>query len=193
MLKRGDLKLPQETVGPGALSCVRALPSVFNLTTAADEKSRRAAFALWLTDPANPLVWRSIANRVWHWHFGVGLVDTPNDFGKNGGRPSHPELLDWLAAQLRDDPAGSLKRLHRLIVTSNAYRRDSAVAPNADDADDRLLARMSRRRLDAEQLRDALLLIAGRLDATMGGPSAMQFVFNDPNKEVSPQIDHAGW
>ncbi len=193
VLKRGDLKLPQEAVGPGALSCVRALPSEFSLTNPNDEKARRAAFAHWLTDPANPLTWRSIANRVWSWHFGVGLVDTPNDFGKNGGRPSHPDLLDWLAATLRDDCGGSLKQLHRLIVTSDVYQRRSTESPHPDDLDNRLLARMSRRRLDAEQLRDALLFISGRLDSTMGGPSAMQFVFNDPNKEVSPQIDYAGF
>jgi mono/diheme cytochrome c family protein len=193
VLKRGDLKFPLDAVGPGALSCVRALPSEFKLDGTSDEKARRAAFARWLTDPVNPLTLRSIANRVWHWHFGVGLVDTPNDFGKNGGRPSHPELLDWLAATLRDDPNGSLKSLHRLIVMSDAYRRSSADTPLPDDADNRLLARARRRRLDAEQLRDALLLISGKLDSTMGGPSAMQFVFSDPNQEVSPRIDYAGF
>ena len=192
VLRRGDLKQPLDLVKPGALSCVRALPFEFRLANPSDEKERRAAFARWLTDPANPLTWRSIANRVWQWHFGVGLVETPNDFGKNGGRPSHPELLDWLAVSVRDG-GGSLKALHRLMVTSAAYRRSSAFAPSADDSDNRRLAHRSRLRLDAEQVRDALLVISGRLDPTMRGPSVMQFVFHDPNKEVAPRIEYAGF
>ena len=89
---------------------------------------RRAALARWLTDPANVLTWRSIVNRVWHYHFGRGIVDTPNDFGRMGAAPTHPELLDWLAVEFRDG-GGSLKELHRLIVTSATYRQSSAPRP----------------------------------------------------------------
>jgi hypothetical protein len=192
VLRRGDIKQPLDSVGPGALSCVRELAADFWLASPGDEKTRRAALATWITDPKNPLTWRSIANRLWQWHFGIGLVETPNDFGRNGSRPSNPELLDWLAASLRDS-GGSLKELHRLIVTSAAYRRSSAGAPQADDSDNRSLARMNRRRLDAEQIRDALLVISGRLDSAMGGPSAMQFVYSDPNVDVSPLIDYSGF
>ncbi|MDG3003610.1 PSD1 and planctomycete cytochrome C domain-containing protein [Paludisphaera mucosa] len=191
VLKRGDVGQPGDAVSPGALGCIAAVPSVFNLEAPGDEKARRAALARWITDPANPLTWRSMANRVWQWHFGVGLVDTPNDFGKNGSVPSHPELLDWLAATLRDD--GSLKNLHRLIVTSAAYRRSSGGRAWPEDSDNRLLSRMNRRRLDAEQVRDGLLAVSGRLDFKMGGPSAKQFVYSDPNVEVSPRIDYVGF
>jgi hypothetical protein len=192
VLLRGDIKQPLDAVGPGALSCVEALAADFRLANPGDEKTRRAALARWVSDPENPLTWRSIANRVWQWHFGIGLVDTPNDFGRNGGHPSHPELLDWLAASLRDG-GGSLKELHRLIVTSAAYRRSSAGGSNPGDSDNRLLARMNRFRLDAEQIRDALLVISGRLNHAMGGPSVMQFVYSDRNVEVSPLIDYAGF
>ena len=93
-----------------------------------DEGARRAALAKWITDPANPLTWRSIVNRAWQYHFGRGLVDTPNDFGRMGGMPTHPELLDWLAVEFRDG-GGSIKKLHRLIVTSAAYRQVAATTP----------------------------------------------------------------
>ena len=95
-----------------------------------DEAARRAALARWLSDPRNPLTWRSIVNRVWQHHFGRGIVDTPNDFGRMGRTPTHPELLDWLAAGSWRD-GGSLKRLHRLIVTSAAYRQSHAPRPAA--------------------------------------------------------------
>jgi hypothetical protein len=191
VLRRGDIKQPLDSVGPGALSCVRALAADFSLVKPGDEKARRAALAMWITDRENPLTWRSIANRIWQWHFGIGLVATPNDFGRNGARPSQPELLDWLAASLRD--GGSLKGLHRLVVTSAAYRRSSGGGPNPDDSDNLLLARMNQIRLDAEQVRDALLVVSGRLDPAIGGPSVMQFVYNDPNVDVSPLIDYAGF
>ena len=136
-------------------------------------RAARAQLADWLADPKNPLTWRSIANRVWQYHFGRGLCDTPSDFGKMGGKPSHPELLDWLAAQLRDS-GGALKPLHRLIVTSAAYRQSSADRPDADaiDPDNRLLWRMNRSRLTAEQVpRHRARRSAGPAsDLTLGGP-----------------------
>jgi hypothetical protein len=115
-----------------------------------------------LIDKRNVLTWRSIVNRVWHYHFGRGLCDTPNDFGKMGGSPSHPELLDWLAVWFRDEANGSLKALHRLILTSATWRQTSlATQGTSSDNDNRLLWRQNRRRLDGEQVRDTLLALSG--------------------------------
>jgi hypothetical protein len=131
VLNRGNVQTPGREVGPGALSCVAGLPSRFALAASHSEGDRRAALAHWLTSTNNPLTWRSIVNRVWQYHFGRGLVETPNDFGRMGSRPSHPELLDWLACELRDG-GQSLKALHRLIVTSATYRQASSTPPTAD-------------------------------------------------------------
>src|SRR5207302_3378717 len=108
-----------------------------------DEGGRRAALARWVTDPRNGLAWRSVVNRVWHYHFGRGLVDTPNDFGRNGSPPMHPELLDWLAVTFRDQ-GQSLKALHRILLRSAVYRQASRPDPDSAqiDADNRLLGRM---------------------------------------------------
>ena len=187
VLNRGDVEQRGEIIGPGALSCVTGLSSNFAVD-AKDEGQARAALAKWLTEPKNPLTWRSIANRVWHYHFGRGIVDTPSDFGRNGSKPTHPELLDWLATTFRDD-GGSLKALHRRIVTSATYRQSSADRPEsaAIDADNRGLWRMNRRRLDAEEVRDAVLAVAGTLDPTRGGPGFEPFRFKDDH---SPIYDH---
>jgi hypothetical protein len=191
LLKRGDIRKPVENAVPGALSCVAGLRAQFDLSENADESQRRIALAHWLSDPRNPLTWRSIVNRIWQHHFGRGIVDTPNDFGNMGGAPSHSELLDWLAAWFRDQ-GGSCKKLHRLIVTSATYRQ--ATAHNAEsaalDADNRLLWRMNRQRLDAESVRDAILQISGRLDLRMGGPSDQQFEMK-PGHHVTPLVDYA--
>jgi hypothetical protein len=171
-LERGDVKLPRELVLPAG---VRAVAPAFP-TDAPPETSPRAKLAQWITSPDQPLFARVIVNRMWAWHFGVGLVDSPSDLGFNGGRPSHPELLDWLAREFMEptEPEAtpySLKRLHRLIVTSDAYCRASA--PNAEwlarDADTRLLWRKRPRRLDAEALRDSLLAVSGLLNRDVGG------------------------
>ncbi len=189
LLHRGDIDQPREPVGPGALSAVAALPARFALPAGAPESARRAALADWLVSPANPLVWRSIANRVWQWHFGRGLCDTPNDFGRMGSLPSHPELLDWLACELRD--SGSLTALHRLICTSRAYRRSSATTAEAfaADPDDRLLARMPRPRVDAETFFDGLLQAGGLLDDTRGGPGVARFT-QRPGAQLTPILDY---
>ena len=197
LLHRGDINQPRESVEPGALSCVAALPSRFDLSASGDESERRAALARWLTDRNNPLTWRSIANRVWHHHFGAGIVPTLNDFGHLGGTPSHPQLLDWLAVEFRDG-GQSLKTLHRLIVTSETYRQSASVAAHAPnvaihaqaiDADNRLLWRMNRVRLDAECVHDAVLAFTGRLDLRMGGPSDRQFS-TSPGVHVTPVVDY---
>ncbi|QDU20040.1 DUF1553 domain-containing protein [Urbifossiella limnaea] len=188
LLPRGDVTKPGREVQPGPLSQLPGLPAAFDLPPNHREGDRRAALARWVTDSKNPLVWRSAANRVWQYHFGRGLVETPNDFGRMGALPTHPELLDWLAAELRD--RDSLKHLHRLIVTSSTYRQGSAT--NAEyaraDADNRFLWRQNRRKLEAEVVRDSILWAAGKLDRTMGGPSFRDFVVERP--EHSPHYQY---
>jgi hypothetical protein len=185
LLQRGSVESPGKPVGPGALACVTSLPSRFVLKEGDTEGARRAALAHWITAHDNMLTWRSIVNRVWQFHFGAGLVDSANDFGHMGSAPTHPELLDWLAITFRDQ-GGSLKQLHKLILMSATYRQRSANIPaNAtEDADNRYLWRMNRQRLDAESVRDAVLAASGKLDLTMGGPSAEQFWFKDDHSPV---------
>jgi mono/diheme cytochrome c family protein len=189
VLARGDVEKPGEPVGAGALSAVPGLEAEFKLADPNDEGGRRAALAGWVADPRNVLTWRSIVNRVWHYHFGRGLVDTPNDFGYNGGRPTHPELLDWLAVEFRER-GGSVKELHRLILLSSTYRQSSRGNPAFAkvDADNRFLWRMNRQRLDAESVRDAVLAVSGKLDLSTGGPGFELFRFKDDH---SPVYDHA--
>jgi hypothetical protein len=188
-LSRGDVEKPGALLGPGSLSCVAGLTHIFEVRDANDEGQRRAALAAWLADGRNGLTWRSITNRVWQYHFGRGLVDTPNDFGRNGSRPTHPELLDWLAVEFRDS-GQSLKRLHRLILRSATYRQVSESHPEfaKTDADNRLLWRMNRQRLDAESIRDSVLAISGKLRSKMGGPGFELFRFKDDH---SPVYDHS--
>ncbi|MBX9579642.1 MAG: DUF1549 domain-containing protein, partial [Gemmataceae bacterium] len=199
-LHRGDPTTPREPIPPGGLSEVGP---PLDLPADAPEQARRVALARWITDPKNPLTARVIVNRLWQGHFGVGLVDTPSDFGKNGGKPSHPELLDWLASELVNPLSGgrapppprepgtargadaprsawSLKHLHRLIVTSATYRQASATtsAGLRADAADRLLWRYPPRRREAEAIRDAVLFVSGDLDPTPGGPG---FDLFEPN------------
>jgi hypothetical protein len=177
LLERGELSKPGELVGPGTVACVPGMSGELVINNANDESQRRAALARWLTDSRNVLTWRSIVNRVWHYHFGRGLCDSPNDFGMMGGAPSHPELLDWLAVWFRDEAKGSLKALHRLIVTSETWRQSTLTDHGAtSDADNRLLWRQNRRRMSGEQLRDTMLVLGNRLDLTMGGPSVVQFI-----------------
>ncbi|MGL4555849.1 MAG: DUF1553 domain-containing protein, partial [Gemmataceae bacterium] len=167
-LWRGEVGAPREAVAPAALS---AVGPAMTLPADAPERDRRVALARWVTDPAHPLTARVIVNRLWHHHFGTGLVATPSDFGVNGARPSHPELLDFLASELVAS-GWSLKHVHRLIVTSAAYRRSSAadVKAMSVDAGNRLLWRYPRRRLEAEPIRDAILSVSGALETRMGGP-----------------------
>ena len=192
LLSRGNVLFPTREVGPGTLSLIEGLESRFALPADHAEGDRRVALARWLTDPANPLIWRSIVNRVWHYHFGRGIVDTPDDFGRMGGEPSHTELLDWLAAELRDG-GGSLKNLHRLIVNCATYRQVSSIRDEAAavDADNRLLWRQNRRRLEAEAIRDAVLATAGTLGLTMGGPGWQDFVIEHPEQSPHYRYDLA--
>jgi hypothetical protein len=187
LLKRGDVTRPAEPALPGGLACVGVPLAVADPS---DEGARRAALATWIADPRNILTWRSVVNRVWHHHFGRGIVDSPNDLGRMGATPTHPELLDWLAVWFRDH-GGSLKTLHRLIVTSATYRQTSDRTEFAKaDASNLHLWRMNRLRLDAEQVRDSVLQLSGKLDLRMGGPSVKQFHYEDPNPGVTPKVDY---
>jgi len=205
VLRRGKIDRPGAIASPGALSAITNLAGRFELTDPNDEASRRAALAEWLASRDNPLTWRSIVNRTWSYHFGRGLCDTPNDFGRMGDTPSHPELLDWLAVWFRDDAKGSLKKLHRLILLSSTWQQASATPGSSDatfanrsdqtfdaqsvDSENRLLWRMNRRRLDAESFRDSILQISGRIDLTMGGPGIRQFT-QSKGAQLSPKVDY---
>lgn len=163
---------PKETVQPGFLSILDANPSRIVAPAGGRTTGRRTALANWLVDPANPLTSRVFVNRLWHYHFGEGIVATPSDFGLMGQRPTHPELLDWLA----DDFIRSgwdVKRMQKLMVMSNVYRQSSASDEASAKADPRnhLLWRFPRERLEGEVIRDSALYVAGLLNLNMGGPS----------------------
>ncbi len=171
LLARGNPAQPTEVVAPGGVGSLGQLPADFGLTSDAPEGERRRRLAEWVTDPRNAIFPRVMANRLWHYHFGVGLVDTPNDFGFNGGRPANQQLLDWLASEFIAS-GYRLKAMHRLIVTSAAYRQNSQGNESAAkiDADNRLLWRHSPQRLEAEAVRDSMLYVAGVLDMSLDGP-----------------------
>ena len=178
--RRGDPEDSQQEVTPGAFAWTRHAATDFG-GNATPEGERRIALAKWITDPANPLTRRVLVNRLWHHHFGQGIVNTPSDFGLGGDRPSHPELLDWLAGEFLKS-GWSLKHMHRLIVTSAAYRQQSATLnDNAAhlDAQNRLLWRQNPRRLDAESLHDAVLTVSGKLNLERGGPGFRDFNYTE--------------
>ena len=174
LFHRGDPKQPKEPVAPGTLS-VLATPGQSVDLTARDPgvatSGRRLAFAQWLTSGTNPLVARVLVNRVWQHHFGRGLVGTPADFGVMGERPSHPELLDWLASDFVEH-GWQLKRLHKLIMTSTAYRQSSRRSSPGEmrDPENRFYWRKPVQRLDAEVIRDSMLAVSGALNEAMFGP-----------------------
>ena len=176
VLRRGDPEQAAEAVAPGALHCVAGIPADFGSGELA-EAQRRIALAEWIVNPANPLTRRVLVNRLWHYHFGTGLVDTPSDFGLGGGKPTHPELLDWLAEEFAAR-GWSLKAMHRLICTSAAYRQQS-LGNDPNDSNNRLLGRMNPRRLDAESLRDAVLAVSGKLNRQMFGPGFRDFDYEE--------------
>ena len=179
VLRRGNPEDPQQPVSPGVPSCVKHASLDFE-NAATSEGERRRRLAEWIAHPDNPLTRRVLVNRLWHHHFGQGLVNTPSDFGYGGDRPSHPELLDWLADEvLRSE--WSLKKLHKTIMLSSAYRQSAAIVPERAriDASNRLLWRQNARRLDAESLRDAVLFTTGRLNRDMGGPGYRDFKYTE--------------
>jgi hypothetical protein len=189
-LKRGELSKPQEVVEP-------ALPAVFEVSKGFDPASapssqRRAVLAKWLVSPGNPLTARVIVNRIWAWHFGQGLVRTPNDFGAQGEPPTQPELLDWLSSDFVAH-GWDLKRLHRLIMSSATYQmRSSGGTKQALEADpeDRLLSHFPRRRLDSEAIWDSLHAVAGTLNLKQFGPPVTPALSKD---ELSGLFDEKSW
>jgi len=173
VLHRGDPLAKRDEVGPDGIG---ALGGALGLAPNAPEQQRRLKLAQWITTPDNPLTARVIVNRLWKHHFGTGLAATLNDLGVNGVLPTHPELLDWLAAELVSS-GWSLKRIHRLILTSRAWRQSSQPRKGAlaVDGGSRFLWRFPPRRLEAEVIRDNILLATGTLDSRMGGPGFSGF------------------
>ncbi len=206
-LHRGDPMQKREEIAPASPA---SFGKPIELPMNAGDAERRLALAKWIADPENPLTARVLVNRLWQHHFGSGLVNTPSDFGLNGGKPSHPELIDWLASELVEpsvEPSGrlreparraapwSMKHIHRLILTSATYRQSGAFNPQAAaiDRGARLLWRYPPRRLEAEALRDSYLFVSGKLDLTMGGPGFDLFEPNanyvkvyNPKKDFGP-------
>jgi len=190
-LQRGDPLQPREQVAPAAVASIGAR---LQLPADTPERERRVALAKWLSDPANPLPARVLVNRLWQHHFGTGIVRTPSDFGRNGARPTHPELLDWLASEFVER-GWSIKAMQRLIVTSATWRQSSKPISTAlaKDAATERLWRFPPRRLEAEAIRDSMLAVAGTLDLRMGGPGFLAFAPNnnyvriyDPKTEYGP-------
>jgi mono/diheme cytochrome c family protein len=166
LLSRGDPEQPKQEVVPAVLSALGDR----KLTNQTPEQERRKALAEWITSPENPLTARVMVNRLWQGHFGTGLVETASDFGRMGTKPTHPELLDWLANEFVQS-GWSIKSMHRQIVLSATYRQSTEFNPVAasKDVDNRLLWKYPSRRLDGEMIRDSMLAISGRLNQTMGG------------------------
>ncbi len=192
LLRRGDAMQRGDEVAPDVPEFLGDL----GLGCDATDPERRLAFARWLTRDDHPLTARVMVNRVWQHHFGVGLVGTPSDFGNMGTPPSHAELLDWLAATFITD-GWSLKKLHRLILTSETYRQSSA--PRAEaltvDADSRLLWRFPPRRLEAEAIRDSILCVSGKLNLQAGGRGFDFFNQRGGLSDYKPKetFDEDGW
>lgn len=200
VMLRGDPQQLGDPTPPASLGMLDAFVPPYRLAPDSPEAERRYRLAKWLVDLHNALTVRVLANRLWHYHFGRGLVDTPSDFGYQGGRPSHPELLDWLAAQIHVH-AWHLKPINRLIVTSETYRQSSRLTerscwnmrdPLETDREARLLWRFVPRRLEAEAIRDAMLVIAGCLDTRMGGPGFQLYRYLEDNVATYVPLDRHG-
>ncbi|MFO0957894.1 MAG: DUF1549 and DUF1553 domain-containing protein [Isosphaeraceae bacterium] len=172
LMQKGNFKRPGEMVAPGFLSVICPEPESIDASPTATTTGRRLALANWIASPDHPLTARVAVNRLWQWHFGRGIVATSSDFGNQGVAPSHPELLDWLATELVRQ-GWSMKAMHRLMVTSEAYKQSSVASPETveNDPDNALFSRYNRRRLEAEAVRDSMLQVAGLLDTRVGGPS----------------------
>ena len=172
-------------MNPGVLTVLNDTENPFNLEALAEKSpqattGRRLAFAEWLTDRSHPLTARVMVNRIWQYHFGEGLVRTPDDFGARGSRPTHPDLLDWLAVEFMES-GWSTKHLHRLILSSTVYRQSSRIDAQREEADpsNRLWSRFPKRRLEAEAIRDAMRAVSGQLDLQMYGESVPTEILED--------------
>lgn len=182
LLKGGNVMMRGEEVRPASLSTLERVLEGFELPSGAPESERRVALARWITGPKNPLTPRVLANRIWHYHFGRGIVSTPSDFGFNGEKPTHPELLDYLARRLHEY-GWRMKPMHREIVMSAAYRQSSASNQESSrvDAEARYLWRFPPQRLSAEAIRDSILEVAGKLDHRSGGPGFRLYKYTVDN------------
>jgi hypothetical protein len=192
-LIRGNTATPAEVVVPAGIASVQGVNPDFGLSADSPEKHRRQMLANWITSKHNPLFARVIVNRIWQHHFGVGLVRTPSDFGFTGGKPSHPDLLDYLANQLIES-GWSLKTLHRLIVTSKTWKQAVTESLRGEqiDGNNRMLWRGNRTRLDAEAIRDSILQMAGQLNESGGGPSFQDFKTFNFNSQFYEVLDREG-
>jgi mono/diheme cytochrome c family protein len=194
ILRRGEHDKPGRLVGPGVPAVLTKPQEPFAVAPPFPEGTpktgRRLAFANWLARPDHPLTARVMVNRVWYHHFGEGIVRTLENFGRQGARPTHPELLDWLAVEFVER-GWSVKELHRLVMNSRSYRQSSRLDEErlAKDPENRLFSRMELRRLDAERLHDALLAVSGRLDPRQGGPPDPVSVDRDGLVLVKPGED----
>ncbi len=191
--KGGDPMRRGADVQPASLAVLAGAMKPFELPADAPESERRLALANWIASDDNPLTARVLANRIWQNHFGTGIVDTPSDFGFLGGKPSHPELLDWLARRLQTH-GWQLKPLHREILLSQTYQQSSAHREDAakQDGNTRLLWRFPPRRLHAEEIRDTLLSVAGKLNLQMGGPSFRLYRYLEDNVATYVPLDQHG-
>ena len=193
-LKNGNVQAKGELVRPGFLSILDPSDATIKRPEGMNSTGRRTSLAGWLTDPANPLPARVIVNRIWHNHFGRGIVATPGDFGRMGAKPSHPELLDYLATYFVQN-GWSLKKMHRLILLSNTYRESADDQPKAAavDLENTLLWRYNRRRMEAEAVRDSMLFVSGLLNGQMGGPGVFPPVPKGVITELSATAVAGGW
>ncbi|PYT32723.1 MAG: hypothetical protein DMG57_00855 [Acidobacteria bacterium] len=192
VLAGGELAAKGEKVEPGFLECITGTREPAKIPYSDDGSGRRLVLAEWIASPENPLASRVMVNRLWQYHFGDGIIRTPSDVGKNGDRPSNPELLDWLAVQFLEKK-WSIKAVHKLMLTSNAYQQ-SAESPEAKryaeiDPNNRLLWRMNWIRLEAEVVRDSILALSGRLQSCDGGPG----VFLNIPADVAEGFEFFKW
>lgn len=189
----GNPRKPGDEVVPHSLGCLDETAPGYALEASLPESERRKRLAEWIVDPRNPLTPRVLANRLWAYHFGTGIVDTPSDFGFMGGRPTHPELLDWLARQVHA-VGWRWKPMHRMIMLSETYQQSSAVdgAAKQVDAESRYLWRFPPRRLSAEEIRDSMLLVAGVLNREPGGPGFRLYHYMQDNVATYVPLDKFG-
>ena len=190
VLVGGDIQSPANEVTPGVLEAVERYAGFPSPAVPDELEGRRSALAKWIANPRNPLTARVMVNRIWQYHFGRGLAANPNNFGKMGKKPSHPELLDWLAGFFVEQ-AWSVKAVHRVILLSEAYQRATAhpnqVEVDAADPENVYLSHYSPRRLEAEELRDSIISVAGELSEMTGGPGTYPQI----NSDVALQPRHA--
>ena len=188
VLSFANYAAPLEEVEPGYLTLLAPGPAAYAPALDGRSSGRRTALAGWLTGADNPLTARVMANRLWHYHFGQGIVRTPSDFGLMGERPTHPELLDWLAVEFRRS-GWSIKQMHRLIMNSQTYQQSSEFRQAASEEDplNRLMWRFPPQRLEGEVIRDSMLAVAGRLNHQVGGPSVF------PKLPMGASQPRGGW